>query len=50
MLYSAWTGQTVELPLDGAKYEAALKERIAGSRHQKTVQERSAEDMAASFH
>jgi predicted dehydrogenase len=50
MLYSAWTGQTVELPLDGQKYEAALMERVAGSRHQKTVREHTAEDMAASYH
>lgn len=50
MLYSAWTGQTVELPLDGAKYEAALMERVANSRHKKLVKERTAEDMAVSYH
>ncbi len=50
MLFSAWTGRTVELPLDAAAYEAMLKEKIANSRHQKVVQERGPADMAASFH
>jgi len=31
MLYSTFTGKTVELPLDGAAYERHLKERIAAS-------------------
>jgi len=31
VLYSAWTGRTVELPLDGGRYERALKRKIAGS-------------------
>ncbi len=49
MLYSAWTDTTVNLPLDGAAYEAALKERIATSRYvKKTVSERD-EDISTSF-
>jgi predicted dehydrogenase len=35
MLYSSLTKTTVELPLDGDKYEAKLKELIAGSKFQK---------------
>ena len=50
MLFSAWTGRTVELPLDASAYEAALTERIANSRHRKVVQEQTASDMTASFH
>ena len=50
MLYSSWTGETIELPLDGAAYEAALQEKIAGSRHKKAVREQTAADMSASYH
>ena len=50
MIYSGWTGRPVELPLDSAEYERALKVRIAASGHTKKVEERVAEDMAASFH
>jgi predicted dehydrogenase len=35
MLYSTWTGQTVELPLNGARYERALKRKIATSMFKK---------------
>jgi predicted dehydrogenase len=35
MLYSAWTGQTVELPLDGVAYAALLEEKISGSRYKR---------------
>jgi predicted dehydrogenase len=35
ILYSAWTGQTVSLPLDASAYQRALDERIARSRYQK---------------
>ncbi|MGV3615031.1 MAG: Gfo/Idh/MocA family protein [Fimbriimonas sp.] len=39
MLYSAWTGQAVDVPLDAGAYEAALKEKIATSRlHKKVVE------------
>jgi predicted dehydrogenase len=39
MLYSAWTGQAVDVPLDAGAYEAALKEKIATSTIKKTVVE-----------
>ncbi len=32
MLLSAWTGETIELPLDAQRYEKLLKEKIAGSK------------------
>jgi hypothetical protein len=32
MLLSAWSGQSVELPLDGARYERELNARIATSK------------------
>jgi len=35
ILYSAWTGQTVSLPLDALAYQRALEERAATSRYQK---------------
>ena len=37
MLYSAFTGETVDIPLDGAVYEAKLMELIAASRFEKKV-------------
>lgn len=48
-LYSTWTNQTVTLPLDSAAYERALQERIANSKHVKTVRETQAEDFTKSF-
>lgn len=48
-LYSAWTSQTVALPLDGAAYEAALREKIRSSRFEKKVVETAGEDFASSF-
>ena len=50
MLYSSLIGQTVELPLDGAAYEAKLKQLIAESKLEKKVEEASVEDFAKSFH
>ncbi len=49
MLYSSLTGQTVNLPMDGAAYEKKLQELIAGSRVQKKVVEVSTEDFTKSF-
>jgi len=49
MLYSAWTDKTIDLPIDSAAYESALKERIAKSRYvKKNIIERD-EDITASF-
>jgi predicted dehydrogenase len=49
MLYSGLTGQTVELPMDGAAYEQKLNELIAASKFEKKVVKTSNEDFAKSF-
>jgi predicted dehydrogenase len=49
MLYSSLLGQTVELPMDSAAYEAKLQELIQKSTRQKKVQEVSNEDFSKSF-
>lgn len=48
-LYSSLTGQTVELPLDGAAYERKLQELIAGSKFEKKVVAIQGEDFTKSF-
>jgi predicted dehydrogenase len=48
-LYSSWTEQTVELPLNSAAYEQALHEKIRGSRLEKKVVATSDEDFTKSF-
>jgi predicted dehydrogenase len=48
-LFSSWTGETVELPLDGPAYERKLNELIAHSKFEKTVIETTTEDFAKSF-
>lgn len=48
-LYSAWTNQTVTLPLNAAAYEKALQEKIANSRFEKKVVQTSGEDFTKSF-
>ena len=48
-LYSAWTAQTVQLPLDSAAYEAALREKIRASRFEKKVIPATGEDFTKSF-
>ena len=52
MLYSHFTGQTVELPLDAVAYERLLQELIANSRFEKraTGTSEAPADMAKSFH
>jgi predicted dehydrogenase len=49
MLYSSLTGQTIELPLDGAAYERKLQQLIAGSRFEKKVVAIQGEDFTKSF-
>ena len=49
MLYSTFTGKTVDLPLDSTAYEAELKERIRTSKHTKAVREDVVVDMNSSF-
>jgi predicted dehydrogenase len=48
-LYSTWTNQTIELPLNGAAYEAALQGKAEASRFEKKVVQTSDEDFAKSF-
>ncbi|HRP05113.1 MAG TPA: Gfo/Idh/MocA family oxidoreductase, partial [Opitutaceae bacterium] len=52
MLFSAWTNTTVPLPLDGRKYERALKQKIAESAASKRKKRKvvvSNDDFAKSF-
>mgnify|MGYP006312248627 CR=1 FL=1 len=49
MLYSSLLGKPVDLPLDAAAYEAALKKLIEGSRFVKKTVETTETDMGASF-
>ncbi len=49
MVYSSLVGQTVELPMDGAAWEAKLNQLIAASKVQKKVVQVEATDFAASF-
>lgn len=49
MLLSAWTSQPVDLPLDGANYEAALKKKISESKFAKGEVRAAQVDMAKSF-
>ena len=48
-LYSSWTGQTVNLPLDSGAYEKALTEKINASKFEKKVVKTSDEDFTKSF-
>ena len=48
-LYSSLTGQTIELPMDGADYERKLLQLIAESRFEKKVVAVAAEDFTKSF-
>jgi predicted dehydrogenase len=51
MLYSTFTGKTVDLPLDGKAYDRHLKKLIASSKFKKKAPARrpSADDFAKSF-
>lgn len=49
MLFSSLTGETIELPMDSAAYEAKLEELIKNSTFEKEVVETSTEDFAKSF-
>jgi predicted dehydrogenase len=51
MLYSAWTGQSVSLPLDAAAYARELDKRIATSRYVKpgAAPSKGPVDMSSSF-
>ncbi len=49
ILFSSLTEKTLQLPLDGAAYEARLNELIAASRFEKTVSTGGADDFEKSF-
>jgi predicted dehydrogenase len=49
MLLSAWTGDSVTVPLDGAAYEKALKEKIDSSTFEKKAAVATDEDFTKSF-
>lgn len=49
MLYSSLVDGTIELPLDGAAYEATLQRLIAESRFEKTVVRPGSDDFEKSF-
>lgn len=49
MLYSSLTDSTIELPLDGAAYEAKLNELIRTSRFEKKVTGQTTDDFEKSF-
>jgi predicted dehydrogenase len=49
MVYSAWTGSSVGLPLDSAAYEAALEEKIATSPPRERVVREATVDLDKSW-
>jgi len=49
LLYSSLVDQTINLPMDGAAFEAKLQQLIDESSHEKKVVEISDEDFASSF-
>ena len=49
MLFSGLIDETIDLPMDGAAWEAKLNDLIANSTHEKKVVEISSEDFTASF-
>lgn len=49
MIYSSQIGETVDLPLDAAAYEAKLKQLIAESKFEKKTAAVAAADMSKSF-
>jgi len=49
MVYSGLLGQAIDLPMDGAAWEAKLNELIAKSTHEKKTVEVSNKDFTASF-
>ena len=49
IVYSGLKNEPVDLPRDGAAWEAQLNDLIANSTHEKKVVQISSEDFAASF-
>ena len=50
LLYSSLLEQTIQLPMDGAAFEARLQELITSSRFEKQVVELKNDDFTQSFH
>jgi predicted dehydrogenase len=50
MLYSSLVAQTIQMPMDGAAFEAKLNELIASSRFEKKIVELKSDDFTQSFH
>lgn len=50
LLYSSLMEQTIQVPMDGAAFEAKLNELIANSRFEKKVVELKNDDFTQSFH
>jgi predicted dehydrogenase len=49
MIYSAWTNETIQLPLDGAAYEKVIQQKIAQSKPREVVQTSAKVDMSKSY-
>ncbi len=49
MIHSTWTGDAVDLPLDGSIYETMLEERIAQSKPRSVVRTAAEVDMSKSY-
>jgi hypothetical protein len=49
MILSGWTGETISLPLDGARYEEALRARIAESTRVKEVRAAEVANLAGTY-
>lgn len=49
MIYSTWINGTVQLPLDGAAYEAAIGEKVAQSKPREVLQTAAKVDMSKSY-
>ena len=49
MILSAWTGETISLPLDGARYEAELQAHIEASEKVKSVRAAEVANLAGTY-
>jgi predicted dehydrogenase len=49
MILSAWTGETISLPLDGARYEAELRAHIEASDKVKSVREAEVANLTGTY-
>ena len=49
MILSAWTGETISLPLDGARYEAELRAHVEASEKVKSVHAAEVANLAGTY-